>query len=402
MISMRQLSIPFILGLLLALILPPRLHAQTATTAPAATNPPAEINAQAVNPTPANQAPDEMTKKITDLVHDGKYAEAQELTIGLLVAYPNDPRLIKAKALIEKLLSPAGPVSAAPSSNQPTNAVATAQPTLNPSAESLTGMERVDYNALVELARQAQQTADLLQQNKLLQQFMDQSSPFLQKHPTQMLLWQLRGTSAMILNDPMAGYEAGEKLLAMGAADSNDSNLQRLLAQLKNKGWLDKQRAEDDEQTKRYSWIVGIWSVNWSFQQGKSSAQQGNAPNEEFFKSGSVIEGYNLYGGVKSSGPDLRGTILPSGEIRWERYLSPSGNTTFAFSWAQTPLARELIKRKHWEVYPSGWQPVISYEIVNDKKTMTMVVPSQDPSAKSKKPLEQPVTLSFTRIDSTH
>jgi len=35
----------------------------------------------------------------------------------------------------------------------------------------------------------------------------------LQKHPDQILLWQLRAASAITLNEPMAGYQAGEKLI---------------------------------------------------------------------------------------------------------------------------------------------------------------------------------------------
>ena len=74
---MKQLRKPFILGLLLVLICLAPLHAQTST-----------------------QAPDDATKKISDLVHAGKYADAQQLTNGLLIAYPNDQRLIKAKGII--------------------------------------------------------------------------------------------------------------------------------------------------------------------------------------------------------------------------------------------------------------------------------------------------------------
>jgi len=236
MISMRKPSIPFVLGLLLALILPPRLHTQTAAGTPA-------INAAAPNPTPVSQAPDEATQKITELVHAGKYPEAQQLTTGLLVAYPNDQRLIKAKALIEKLLSPAGSPSATPGSQSASSA----------NAAQLTGMDKVEYNSLIELARQAQQqTTDLEQQRASLKQFMDRSSTFLQKHPEQMLVWQLRAASAISLNDPMAGYEAGQKLLAAGVAESNDPNLQRLLAQLNNKHWLEKEAAEKAKEQQRY------------------------------------------------------------------------------------------------------------------------------------------------------
>ena len=47
----------------------------------------------------------------------------------------------------------------------------------------LTGMDKVDYSALIVLARRAHQTTDMAQQQTRLQQFMDQSGVFLQKHP---------------------------------------------------------------------------------------------------------------------------------------------------------------------------------------------------------------------------
>lgn len=217
----------FLLGFVVVLIFLPRLGAQTATDVPASNNASA-----------AAQAPDDMTRKITDLVHAGKYAEAQALTTGLLVAYPDDQRLIQTKSLLDKLIAQGGSAAAAPESSGPT------QPASN-KGEEITGMDKIDYNALIELARETQQTTDLTEQTTLLKQFMDRSNLFLQKYPDQILLWQLRAASAISLNEPMAGYEAGEKLIAAGAANSNEPNLQRLLGQLKNKGWLDKQKAEE-------------------------------------------------------------------------------------------------------------------------------------------------------------
>jgi hypothetical protein len=193
------------------------------------------------------------------LVHAGRYDEAQQLTAGLLLAYPDDQRLIKAKVLLDKSLVS----SKAAGSNPPANTLVSAALAGDKNAESLTGMDKVDYNALIELARQAQQNTDLEQQKASLKQFMDQSSPFLQKHPDQMLLWQLRAASAIILHDPTRGREAGQKLLAMGAADSNDSNLQRLLAQLKNKDWLVllTKKQEEDRQAlcSAAPWLGSCW-----------------------------------------------------------------------------------------------------------------------------------------------
>jgi len=232
---MKHLIVRF----MLAMIFLSPLRAQTTPNSSAT-----DAVAVATNTAPkaTAQAPDDMTRKITDLVHAGKYLEAQQLTTGLLVAYPDDQRLMGAQALIEKLLAAGGSANPAPENSKP------ASPTPN-NADEFTGMDKVDYNALIELAREAQQTTDLTEQTKLLKQFMDQSTLFLQKHPDQILLWQVRAASAISLNEPMAGYEAGEKLIGAGAANSSDANLQRLLGQLRNKGWLDRQRAEELQQT---------------------------------------------------------------------------------------------------------------------------------------------------------
>jgi hypothetical protein len=197
----------FILGPVI-IVLTVYCSAQQPASAPSGADPQGRIRGEA-GPAPTGQAPDDLTNKITVLVHAGKYVEAQQLTTGLLIAYLNDPRLIKAKALIDRPLSPAGSTNPAPAGNQPTGNVPSAKPAANASAEQLTGMDKVDYNALIELARQAQQTADLDKQKKLLQQFMEQSSAFLQKHPDQMPLWQFRVVSAIGLNEPMKGMKRG-------------------------------------------------------------------------------------------------------------------------------------------------------------------------------------------------
>lgn len=227
-----------ILGALGSLIVLASLHAQTPTNDPGN----AHIAAVGSSTSAAAQAPEDMTRKITDLVNAGKYAEAQQLTTGLLVAYPDDQRLIKAKALIEKLLAPGSSANGTSQNSQPAQAAAN-------DGEEFSGMDRIDYNALIELAREAQQTTDLTEQTRLLKQFMDQSNSFLEKHPEHLLLWQLRAASAISLNEPMAGYKAGEKLIQAGATNSNEPNLQRLLGQLRNKGWLDKQKAEELQRT---------------------------------------------------------------------------------------------------------------------------------------------------------
>jgi sulfatase-modifying factor enzyme 1 len=223
---MGKLTKHLILGSFLVLGCVAPMYAQTAST---------DANAVPA-PQTAGQAPDDVTKKITDLVNAGKYAEAQALTTGLLVAYPNDQRLIKTQALLKQLLTP---VAAEPSTRDLSPST---QPATDADTEQLTGMDKVDYNALIERARQAQQTTDLDQQRSLLQKFLADSSLFLQKHPKQMLLWQIRAAAALSLDDLYAGSEAAQKLLAAGAADSNNPSLEHLISQLKLKGWLDQEK----------------------------------------------------------------------------------------------------------------------------------------------------------------
>lgn len=198
---------------------------------------------------------------------------------------------------------------------------------------------------------------------------MDQSGPFLQKHPDQMLLWRLRAAGAISLNSPTAGYEAGQKLLAMGAEDGNDLNLRRLLAQLKNRGYLDRQEVQKQG---KYDWVLGTWSVSCSYLDLRKRVAAApihfSYSNVEFSKSASVIEGYSFSSeDAKFEDPVYRGTILDSGEIGWE--------------WTANLPHKS-----------AAWMPAISFEPGEDRRTMTIVFtsPSKDSG---------PQTLLFTRID---
>ena len=365
----------------------------------------------------ASQAPDDVMKKLSELVHAGKYAEARQSVTALLILYPDDQRLTKAKTLLEKSAASGDPAAASPAgtpaaNNLPETNVASAPPAAKPSGEQLTGMDKVDYSALIELARQAQQTADLAQQRTLLNQFMTQSNVFLQKHPAQSLLWQLRAASAMSLNAPQAGYEAGMKLVEMGAADSNDRAVQSLLGELKNKGWLDKQSVETQQRTQdirnKYAWLAGTWKVSWSWDIKRNFAGEHDRGTEVFTVSGSSVEGYEITGtGAQSSSPDLR-VQLSDQQLSWECFSPPSDPGDIFVYRSHFPLGSAsfyTIGRRvdgEWEkkrtFYPSGWQPVVSSEVAGGKRTMTIVIPSQSLNSNPDKHAKNPVVLTFTKV----
>ncbi len=380
--------------------------------AQATNTPAANTNAVTANVVPAGQAPDEVMQKLSGLVHAGKYPEAQKSVDVFMILYPDDQRLPKMKELLEKRLASPLPSNTVPSVSPPANnAVQT-----NAVLEQLKGMDKVEYSALIELGRQAQQTTDLDEQKTSLQQFMGKSKIFLEKHPNELLIWQLRAASAISLSDPMVGYEAGQKLLASGMAD-NDPNMQRLLSQLNLKGWLDKQKAEGEQKKEDYiKTFLGTWNVSWSW-----SGKKGRRGKEEFVLVGSSIEGHEINNtGKKCSEPDLRGTILQSQEINWECYLPPlnpgelyyfrrvgwgsdDALNTGLLSEVQPSVAGEFTDQalQMKTFYPSGWQHVISYAAGN-ADTITIEIAGQDYNPKSDWTSKHPVILVFTKISGPH
>jgi hypothetical protein len=303
----------------------------------------------------SSQAPDEMTKKLADLVHAGRYDEARQSVVGLLILYPDDQRLVKAKVLLDN--SPAIANPAAPAAGDPGGDSAPAQSSRSNAGAQLTGMDRVDYDALLDLARQAQQIPDLAQQKILLQQFMNQSGVFIQKHPEQSLIWQLRAAVAISLNDPEEGYKAGQKLLAAGAADTNDPNLMHVMAQLKNKNWLDPQGVAEAkakiEEDKKYGWLVGAWTgVNSWFQ--KAAFDYGRRENNvkiEFVRSGSTVLGYlvNQKTNMRHGVPVLQYTVPISGKPDASAWNFNIGT-------------------------PIKWQPIESFTLQNGSGTMEITM----------------------------
>ncbi len=453
----------------------------------------------------AGQAPIEVIKKLSDLVHAGNYSEAQQLTTGLLLAYPDDQRLVRARALLQKYVaaqstgqagaahppataagSPATATSAAPASPAPdrqpdgfvgigvsleadsdshglkigsvfqnspasraglspgmlvsrVDHASTQGMTLEEVAKllqgaagtkvelgltdlgtgrettflltremilyatdtdpsQLSGMDKIDYEAMIELAKEAQQTADADQQKASLGQFMRQSLGFLTRHPHEMVLWQFRAAAAISLNDPVQGYIAGQKLIAAGAANGDDQNALALLAQLRNKGWLDWQEARKHAM---FDWVLGTWSITYSLSwHGRGTwpanfgpvNRSGSLGTIDFAVNGSRIEGYSTVDGNKAF--VFTGVPSPSGEIRWYKWYNPAGSQPgyHAAIWGWKPGET---------YYPNGWLPVISCAVGEAKGTMTMVVPSQDKNPASRDPMSDTVTLVLTKVGSS-
>jgi hypothetical protein len=111
------------------------------------------------------------------------------------------------------------------------------------------------------------------------------------------------------------------------------------------------------------------------------------------------IEGRFIGGGHRRLEPDMRGTVLNSGEMKWEHYLTTSSTDPEWERRGSLVFTVNVIPGQ--KLYPSGWQPPISYVLSDDKRTMTMVFPQQSPANRKdgiKYGSEHPVTLVFEKV----
>jgi hypothetical protein len=106
----------------------------------------------------------------------------------------------------------------------------------NPSPSALSGEARRKFNALLIIAEEADKAKNETERRKLLEEFLTRSDEFLYDNPSALPIWTLRAASGLELNRPRLAWEAGRKLMALGA--DQDVNAEKILAKLDRKGWL--------------------------------------------------------------------------------------------------------------------------------------------------------------------
>jgi hypothetical protein len=93
-------------------------------------------------------------------------------------------------------------------------------------------------DVLVLVLENADKAANQEERKKLLLEFMQKSERFLGKNPNQTNIWLLRAAAATELCMPKAAWQAGRRLLAFGADDTNDTKVRKIMATLDRRGWL--------------------------------------------------------------------------------------------------------------------------------------------------------------------
>jgi formylglycine-generating enzyme required for sulfatase activity len=97
---------------------------------------------------------------------------------------------------------------------------------------------RRKIDVLMLIADEAEKTVAAAERHRLLQELFDKSDAVVREQTNSVTAWLLRALAAVELDRPHVGWEAGAHLKALGAADSEDSKIRRVMASLERKGWL--------------------------------------------------------------------------------------------------------------------------------------------------------------------
>jgi len=111
-------------------------------------------------------------------------------------------------------------------------------PRATPHAQGLSPESRRRLEILRLILEDIDKSRTTVERRKFFEEFMAQSETFLTANPSNMTVWMLRAISAIELNQPHEGWEAGRKLIALGADNSKDRRLQSVMARLERKDWL--------------------------------------------------------------------------------------------------------------------------------------------------------------------
>lgn len=166
-------------------------------------------------------ATEEDWRQIESLVQQDKSAEAVAKIDELLKTNPDDQNL---KQMRDKLAPTARPKAA---------------------VAGLSEDDQLELDTLIDIAREALASSNPNEQTKLLSEFLEKGKPFVAAHPDQTKIWLLRAVSALALDRPQDGWEAGQKLTALGMKQSQDPQTRQVMAKLNRKGWLNENFSEE-------------------------------------------------------------------------------------------------------------------------------------------------------------
>jgi FKBP-type peptidyl-prolyl cis-trans isomerase FkpA len=89
------------------------------------------------------------------------------------------------------------------------------------------------------IIEEAQRASSLNERQQLLREFLERSAELVKDSPESTRIWFLRAVVALELSEGQAGWEAGHALLQRGLGSSENPKVQKLMAALERKKWLE-------------------------------------------------------------------------------------------------------------------------------------------------------------------
>jgi hypothetical protein len=173
-----------------------------------------------------------------------------------------------------------------------------ATPSLDSGADApakLTGAARRQMDALLLIIEDADKAKLAEERKKLLREFLDKSEPFLKEHSSEISVWTLRAVAAMELNQARAGWEAGRQMIKLGAENSEDPRVRKVMAMLERRALL-----KDEPPAPTAVASPGI--------DGESSAGKGRGSSRPLASPEPSLEAVDDWSGLFGSG-DVRSSL---------------------------------------------------------------------------------------------
>ena len=113
-----------------------------------------------------------------------------------------------------------------------------AAPSPVPAPSTLPPEARRKLDVLGVIAEEADKAELAAERQKALREYLEKSAEFLKSYPDQTGVWAVRAAAALELNQSRTAWEAGRKLVALGAEKADDAKTRKVLALLDRKGLL--------------------------------------------------------------------------------------------------------------------------------------------------------------------
>jgi hypothetical protein len=100
-----------------------------------------------------------------------------------------------------------------------------------------------EYRRLLAIATRAARTKDATERKDQFGNFLYDSRIYLHDHPEATRLWVMRAAASLQLNKPATGAEAARAILNFPPAYRDDPQVQKLIALIRQRGWLPAETA---------------------------------------------------------------------------------------------------------------------------------------------------------------